>query len=499
MTPLVTAAEMNEIDSGTQKTYGIPAIALMEGAGIGAWRVVSEKLKRDDSVVFVAGKGNNGGDALVMARHCWCERRTGSVVLVVSESELSDLARTHANAIRKLGMPVYTWGADRDASVGELDSAALIVDGVLGTGLNGPARGASAEVIEAIRAASAFTVAVDVPSGAGDGWRPEWPVVRAQLCVTFGLPKQMLYMPRVRSQVGQIVRVPLTFARELAYSQSHSCHLVEESDVCELLPPMPADAYKGVRGRVGVFGGSTGMTGAPLLAAVSALRCGAGLASVICDPDLVAVIASYEASVMVKPVSGVEFGGAFDTVCVGPGWGTSGRDVLLREVVSSARRGVIDADGLRVLAGMDEPMRLGERWILTPHVGELAAMIGRSTDEVLDEWLGSVREASLRYDAVVVAKSHVTAVGTPDGRTWVIDGMAPALGTAGSGDVLAGAIAALLCRVDDAATAAIVGVMLHARAGRRAMAERGYFLSSDLPAALAAEVAHCEGSSGSPG
>ena len=500
MTPLVTAEEMNEVDSGTQTTYGIPAIVLMEGAGIGAWRVIAERAKPGDAIVFVVGKGNNGGDALVMARHCWCERRTGSAVLVAPESELSDLAKTHAAALRALGMPLYVWGTDRDASVRELDSAAFVVDGVLGTGLNGPARGASAEVIEAINSALAHRVAVDVPSGAGDGWRPEWPVVRADLSVTFGLPKQMLYMPRVRPYAGKIIRVPLTFARELACSGSHRCHLVEDRDLRELIPPMPADAYKGVRGSVGVFGGSIGMTGAPLLAAVSALRCSAGLASVICDPGVAAAIASHEAAVMVKPVSGAELGRVshdFDSACVGPGWGTSGRDELLRAVVGGSRFGVIDADGLKVLASMEEPLRPGEGWVLTPHVGELAALIGISTDEVLDDWFGSAREASLRYNTVVVAKSHVTVIAAPDGRTWVVDGMTPSLGTAGSGDVLAGAIAALLCRLEDAATAAIAGVVLHARAGRRAAAEHGYFLSSDLPAALSVEVALCDGSSGS--
>jgi hydroxyethylthiazole kinase-like uncharacterized protein yjeF len=494
MIRLVSSTEMAAIDRTAQEQYRIPGISLMECAALLSWQVI--RRRTDGPVTFVVGKGNNGGDALAVARHCRTAGTVCRVVCVVPEAKLSDLARTQFEGVRGLDIPVTVWTEDESTARSWISGAPVIVDGMLGTGLSGVAREPLSSVITAVNDRDGVTIALDVPSGGGDAWRTDWPVIRADLTLTLGLPKRFLFSPNLRPHCGEIVHLPLTYPSEIMREADGASYLISLGDLSERLSPLPSQSYKRSRGSVAVLGGSVGMTGAPVLAARSALSCGAGLATVICDAECYPVIASHLVSALARPLGEIdrEDLGRHNAVCIGPGWGTENREDLLRGIISQCSRGVLDADALNVLAAMDRPPALDGEWVLTPHVGELARLLGSSTEDVLSQWETSAISAAARYGAVVVAKSHVTVVATPDGTTYVYDGMNPVLATGGSGDVLAGVVAALLCRVTPV-DAAIGAVLLHGAAGESAK-ERGIVLAEELPAFIASRAAEQFGASG---
>jgi NAD(P)H-hydrate epimerase len=226
-----------------------------------------------------------------------------------------------------------------------------------------------------------------------------------------------------------------------------------------------------------------------VLAADAALAAGAGLVTIFADHDTYPVIAPQRASVMTRPLAdgeGVPDLARFSAAVVGPGWGTArARSGMLAEIVSATGRGVIDADGLAVLA---RGVKVRGSWVLTPHPGELATLLGVSHADVLGGFLDAAVEAAKRYDATVVAKAVTTVVARPNGQMCVVDGMCPHLATAGSGDVLAGTIGALIAAGYESWDAARAGVAAHLAAGRALARSAGFFSSSELPAAVAQEL-----------
>jgi NAD(P)H-hydrate epimerase len=249
------------------------------------------------------------------------------------------------------------------------------------------------------------------------------------------------------------------------------------------LAPLPREAHKGRRGHLAAFAGSEGTTGAAWLASTAAARSRPGLVTLFLDRSLYTSAIRRFQSVMVRPWDGPaqDFPARrFSALLVGPGWGLGpGRAEWLAHLLGLALPGVLDADGITLLAGLDGP-RLGGRWVLTPHPGEFARLAGLEVPELLADPLPPLLEASSRLEAVILLKGHCSYVASPDGRYWILDGMNPALATGGSGDVLAGIVGGLLAGGLPPLAAARIGALLHARAGERAYGERGYFLAEDL-------------------
>ncbi len=488
MTRLVTSQAMQTIDRRAQEEFGIPSLALMEGAGLLAWQQLTRDLdlgrsRPDPRLCFVAGKGNNGGDALVMARYAIGDGYASVVVLAAPITELGEQAAMHARILRNLGVSMSEWGDD--AAGDAVESADIIVDGLSGTGISGALRAPLDAICAAVNASRASVVSVDAPSGLSEEWRPGMPIVHAEWTFTMGLPKTCLYAPQARLSCGTIRMTPVSFPRALLDDPTIPGELLEPRDLSRLIAPLQPGAYKHRRGLVSVFGGTIGTTGAAVLTAEGAHRCRAGLVTIHADAEVYPIVASAVRSVMVQRLDpeAIESIRA-DALAIGPGWGTgSERAELLRRLVAQGPRGVIDADGLNLLA-QAPGIALSDAWVLTPHPGELARLLGRDSAAVSGDFVGSVVECARERRAIVIGKSHTTVIARPDGRYAIVDGMNPALGTGGSGDVLTGAVAGLLAGGADPWDAARAAVLAHQEAGRRLRERVGLFLAEELPAEL---------------
>ncbi len=493
----VDCARAAHIDRLARERYHLPELVLMEDAGLTAWRLACERLwgggRPDGPVVFLAGRGNNGGDALVMARQCQLDGHRELAVVLAGEPSADSPAGLHLAICRALGVEILRFPADAARVEERLAHAAWLVDGLAGTGLAGAARPPLDALIRLVNAAAARTLAVDLPSGTGDAFRQGYSAVEAEITLTIGLPKVCLYLPLVRPYCGQILVVPGVFPRELAEAEDIPGEMLGEEALRELRP-LPREAHKGRRGHLAVFAGAEGTTGAAWLASTAAARSRTGLTTLFLDRALYSSAFRRFQSVMVRPWEPTPWPRGFElssssgfaprrytALLVGPGWGLSPeRAEWLARLLGLALPGALDADGITLLAGLPAP-RLGGRWVLTPHPGEFARLAGLEVPELLADPLPPLLAASARLEAVVLLKGHCSYVASPEGRYWILDGMNPALATGGSGDVLAGIVGGLLAGGLPPLAAARLGALLHSRAGELAYRERGYFLAEDLP------------------
>ena len=512
--PLPDAATMRGIDRWAIEERGVAGLDLMERAGTGVARAV-ERLSGDGRVVVVCGKGNNGGDGLVAARLLRDAGREVTVACVASPQEFTGDARE--NLTRLPGdPPVLLSGGDRppagqsraDATL--LDGAAVIVDALLGTGYQAGGsptgmRGAVAEAIDAVNAAKAPVVSVDVPSGvdASTG-AVAASAVRASVTVTFHAAKPGLWIRPGKAHAGTVETIDIGIPR--GAPGEPAIGLIEPS-VLALLARRDGASTKFSSGHVLVAGGSPGLIGAPRMAAQASMRAGAGYVTACVPASLQGILASagpaelmtrglaegpdgaLSADAAESVLKDAERGGA---LALGPGLGRSdGAIAFARALARGATVAlVLDADGLNAHAGRlpdlaDRPAST----ILTPHAGELGRLLALESSEIERERLRHVRAAAEQARAVVVLKGDDTLVADPHGRVAVSRGGSPALATAGTGDVLTGVIVALLAQGLDAFAAGAAGVFIHAAAGREAARRLGAaegVVASDVIEALPA-------------
>jgi ADP-dependent NAD(P)H-hydrate dehydratase / NAD(P)H-hydrate epimerase len=499
LTPLLDAETMRAVDRWAINVRGVSSLDLMERAGAGVTRIV-EHVAPDGPAVVVCGKGNNGGDGLVVARLL---RETGRSVTVVCVASLGSFAGdARANLERLLGEVPLVLTEDRERSKQALTEAIVIVDALLGTGFEGEPRGAVGEAIEAVNAATAPVVSVDVPSGvdASTGVA-SGAAVRAAATVTFHAGKPGLWIAPGKAHAGEVHTIDIGIPR--GAPNDTKIGLIEPA-VLDLLPKRAASSTKFLSGHVLLAGGSQGLTGAPRMAAHAAMRAGAGYVTAFVPASLQAILATAgPPELMTKGLPDVDGGLTADGVqdvldaskrggalALGPGLGRSdGAAQFARELAREAKVAlVLDADGLNAhagclsaLAGRSAPT------VLTPHAGELGRLLEVGSEEIERERLGHVRAAAEQAQAVVVLKGDDTLIADPAGRVAVSPGGAPALATAGTGDVLTGVIAALLAAGLDPFTGAAAGVWLHGQAGREAARRQGAnegVVASDVIAAL---------------
>lgn len=486
MMPVIRSDHMARIDEVAQTQYSLPSTVLMENAGIKLHRRLSalyaDLLAVGPTVVLV-GKGNNGGDGLVIARQAATQGSTDISVVYLSDELTGDPA-THMAACRALGIPMHQWPSDdaREA----VSNAALIVDAVFGTGIRGALRGSGADLVSAANECDAVRVAIDVPSGLGDEFEPGFPAFAADTTLTVELAKRCLYLPAARPFCGTIETVSIGFPKALLFADDEEAELVRWDDVGTYVKSLPESSYKKTRGVVGIFAGAVGTTGAAVLASLGCARSRAGLVHLYVDREIYPAIASMASSVLVHPLSdSMSTFDGFTALLIGPGWGRSkDRASMLRSAAIVDVPAVVDADGLNVLAecrSCGESITFQTTAVLTPHPGECARLTGVGTGKILADPVPHCRRLALETDAVIVMKSHVTYIVPPEGRVLIVDGMNAALGTGGSGDVLAGVIAGLRGSGASAVEAAVGGVLLHTEAGRRCRLVNGWFLADDLP------------------
>jgi hydroxyethylthiazole kinase-like uncharacterized protein yjeF len=491
--PLPDAEQQRATDAWAIGERGIASLELMERAGAG----LADEIRRrvpEGRVVVVVGKGNNGGDGLVVARLLREAGREVDVLLLASGEELQGDARVNFD---RLPEP-----HPRPFEAAALAGSAAIVDAILGTGFSGeprePARSAIAAINDA--AGDAVVFACDVPSGvdassgeiAGDA-------VRAHATVTFHAAKPGLWISPGKTHAGDVTVIDIGIPDGAPVTPSVG--LIAPA-VLESVPHRAHDSTKFAAGALMVCGGSTGLTGAPCMAAEAALRAGAGYVTALVPASLNLVFEQRLLEVMtvalpdkdgtlIQPALEValERTQRADALVLGPGLGRKpGTFKLVRKLAAAVSIPlVLDADGLNAHAGRLE--ELAERpaaTVLTPHAGELARLLELDGGEIAAHRLRYVRDAAARADAVVLLKGDDTIVAAPDGRAAVSRGGAPALATAGTGDVLSGVIGAYLSKGMDPFGAACAGVFVHARAGRLAARTIGTegVIASDVIALL---------------
>jgi ADP-dependent NAD(P)H-hydrate dehydratase / NAD(P)H-hydrate epimerase len=498
--PLLGAGEQRATDSWAIDTVGIPGLELMERAGTGLAELTIELAPRGP-VAVLCGIGNNGGDGLVAARVLREHGVDVRALIVGAPDRLQGDAR--ANLERLPGPPPERF--DQPA----LEGAAAIIDAILGTGFSGEPREPAASAIEAINRAGdrAAVVSCDVPSGVdATSGEVSGPAVRARATATFHAAKPGLWIAPGKAHAGRVRMIDIGIPP--GGPAAPTIGLIADR-VSDGVPRRHGDSTKFAAGSVLVCGGSTGLTGAPCMASESAMRAGAGYVTACVPASLGAIFEARLLEVMTVPLEdrdgSLELGGEqvvldraerSDALVLGPGLGRGdAAGELARSIALAAELPLlIDADGLNAHAGALSSLA-GRRTatVLTPHAGELARLLETDSASVGRHRLRSARQAAGAADAIVVLKGDDTLVAEPGGRVAVSRGGAPALATAGTGDVLSGVIGAYLAKHMDPFHAACAGVLVHARAGRLAAEEIGEegVIASDviamLPRALAAE------------
>jgi NAD(P)H-hydrate epimerase len=504
--PLPDAERMRAIDRWAIDERGVPSLELMERAGAGVARAV-ERLVPDGPAVVVCGTGNNGGDGLVAARLLRQAGREVTVVCAGSSAKLSGDARANLDHLPG-DMPL-----ELERSTDALLRARVVVDALLGTGFAGEPRGAVGEAIAAIAGCAAPVVSVDVPSGVDASTGVvAGAAVRASSTVTFHMAKPGLWIHPGKAYAGEVEVLDIGIPRGGRHEADIG--LIAPATL-RLLPRRTAVSTKFSSGHVLVAGGSRGLTGAPRMTALGAMRAGAGYVTACVPASQQAIVASGgppelmtrglpDADGALTP-AGVEVvleaarrGGA---LALGPGLGRGDHAIAFARALARGAEVplVLDADGLNAHAGnsgahggyghLDDLARREAATVLTPHPGELARLLDTDTDHIARERLANARVAAVRAGAVVVLKGDDTLVADPSGLVAVSPGDSPALATAGSGDVLCGAIAALLSQGLPPFAAAAAGVLLHVRAGRLAAHAQGAaegVIATDVIAALPA-------------
>ncbi len=490
---LVTAAEMRAIDRHAIDTVGIPGLVLMENAGLKVLFTLEKCLGglKGKRFTIICGKGNNGGDGLVVARHLHNNHLPLHVFLVYPPEELSADARTNLAILRQSGhQPIVMAGTeDLERLRIALEFSDCVIDALFGTGFAGEIEGYPREVVAIANEGNLRRVAIDVPSGleATTGHVAQT-TFQAHLTVTLGAPKIGLFLYPGRDAAGEVWVAdiglpPPTFE---AVPSEHT--LLTREVVASLLPARPDQGHKGTFGHVLILAGSQDYQGAGVLSTYGALRSGAGLVTLgmprgvagrlSCDilPDvIVRTFGEADGGFALEPDDVRGFSGVYHALVAGPGWGKGrARQHSLQVLLEGWPGGlVLDADALNALAEGGGRSSDAENLVLTPHLGEMSRLLGRPVGAIQADPVGAAREFVARQPCVLVLKSATTVVMGPDGHAFLCSRPNAGLARGGAGDLLSGLIGGLLAQGLGGLRAALLGVFLHAEAGAIARAELG--------------------------
>jgi ADP-dependent NAD(P)H-hydrate dehydratase / NAD(P)H-hydrate epimerase len=515
---ILTAAEMREVDRLTTERYGIPSLTLMENAGHSVAEFIRGRFAplQARRVVVLCGKGNNGGDGFVAARHLREMGASVSVYLFASPDELGGDAATNRKHWEEAGgqlTPILgagDWQTRKDA----LRSADIIIDALLGTGVRGKVEGLLAEVIADVNRRDSSpdhaVVAVDIPSGlsADTGEVPD-PVVRAGYTVTLTAPKRGMVRSDASRAVGDLlvreIGSPFELIDEIGEG---NLRWSEPREFCaKFAARRTPEGHKGDYGHALIVAGSVGKTGAAVLASWAALRVGAGLVTVATPEPALPIIAAHTPEVMTAPLAATKAGtisvrtldgGYFDSLVegkraigIGPGLTTNAETVefVHKVVAQRAVPIILDADGLNAFDGGAADLKSSNGLLgVTPHPGEMARLLGCSIQDLQANRVEIALKAAADWNAVVVLKGHETVTASPTGEAFINSTGNPGMGTGGTGDVLTGMLAGLVAQFGHGlnysgfAQLLAFGAYLHGLAGDIPYAEHSEapLIASDL-------------------
>ena len=510
---ILTAEEMREVDRLTTERYGIPGLTLMENAGASVAQFIALRWTglAQRRIVVLCGKGNNGGDGFVAARHLRELKAKPEVYLFAAQEEMRGDAATNCKRWQEAYGELHVvrdpnaWQSAKPV----LASAEIIVDALLGTGTRGAVAGLLGEVVTDVNQRRgpirSAVVAVDIPSGlVADAGEANGPVVKAAHTVTFTAPKIGMTVAASSDHVGQLFVRDIGSPPELIEEVGKSnIRWIDAREVSKFAVPRRADGNKGNYGHALIVAGSVGKSGAAVLASWAGLRVGAGLVTVATPEAVLPIVAAHTPEIMTEPLPATEAGtismrsfeyGRFDrlvkgkrALAIGPGLTTQDETQQFVHAVVERRSApiVLDADGLNAFAGHAQELRNGNGPIaLTPHPGEMARLLGCEIKDVQARRLEVARKSAADWNAFVILKGHQTVIASPDGQMFINSTGNPGMGTGGTGDVLTGMLAGLTAQfgTNDWVRVLAFGVYLHGLAGDVAYADAGEapLLASDL-------------------
>ena len=499
---LVTSSEMMNLDNVAINKYSIPGIVLMENAGLQVVHKINRLFNsclENKRIMIFCGKGNNGGDGIVIARHLINKGADVKTFLLCSPSEIKGDSATNLKILQSMGARIYPIINDKDLHRVDISMiySDLIVDAIFGTGFKGEASGISASLIKLINQSKRQILSVDIPSGLeADTGKIYGECIKAAYTITFGLPKIGLYIEPGCRFSGEIEVVDISFPQKLLNHSSLNRELITLDWVKHRLMKRDFNTHKGTYGHVLVLGGSPGMTGAVYLAATGALKAGAGLVTAAVPRSLNPILEQKLTEVMTKPLPENDKGflgrdslepileiiKSIDSIIIGPGMGVSIEgETLLKELLPQIKIPILlDADGLNLLSRIvasDEAFlkKIQAQIIITPHPGEMARLCKMNIQDVQNDRLTSSEKFAKQWNVILVLKGSKTLISTPNGKTFLNITGNPGMATGGTGDVLAGIIGALLGQGFDTETSAAMGVFLHGYAADKAVKHIGEY------------------------
>lgn len=496
---LYGAASARQADELMAGTYATPTLLLMEAAGRGAVQEILALYPLDSRFLVVCGTGGNGGDGYVVAREL---HRLGKKVFVL---QTASQAPTHPDAAVNFAIcqaqkvPTYTWGEEGTIPFlnAFLQEEVIVVDGLLGTGTQGPVTGVALDILEFIRPMARRVVALDLPSGLNaDGGSVATTPWVARHTLSFGLLKACHYLTPASTFCGQVHLLDIGYIHEVIQALTPLAEVMNTEWLRKVYRPRRADTHKGTYGHVLIVGGSYGMAGAPALAASAALEAGAGLVSALIPGSAVSGFHRKQLEAMAVPYGRTDhasldaealplFQQAVEgkhAIVLGPGMGQAEETAVffdqalahLKRLGQEAPVLILDADGINLLA--DIPARwdlLPPRTILTPHPGEMARLLGVSVPEVQNSRLKAATQLAEARGVTLVLKGHNSIVATRGGIPLICTRGNAGMATAGMGDVLAGAIGAWAAQAYSAHHATAIATCIHSVAGDRVARQVG--------------------------
>jgi ADP-dependent NAD(P)H-hydrate dehydratase / NAD(P)H-hydrate epimerase len=509
---ILTVAEMKEVDRLSTERAGVASLALMENAGDSVASFIQQRFadlaKR--TITVLCGKGNNGGDGFVAARHLRDMGAHPEVVLCASPDDVHGDAAE--NLKRWQAFPGDVRVVDGEAAWEKLAlsfaAGTIVVDALLGTGTRGPVTGLLQRVIHDVntkRSKRATVVAVDIPSGLiADTGESAGEAICADFTITFTAPKVGMLLRDAPSRMGTLIVRDIGSPPELIDEIAKGDYRwLDAREFEDFATPRRSAGNKGDYGHALIVAGSVGKTGAAVLASWSALRVGAGLVTVATPEPALSAIAAHTPEIMTEPLAATSAGtisirsleaGYFESlldrkraIAIGPGLSTQKEtQEFIRAIVKkrSGPRMIVDADGLNAFAGRAGELRQSEAIAITPHPGEMARLVGGSVPDVQANRISIARKAAVAWNLFVILKGQQTLIAAPDGRIAINSTGNPGMATGGTGDVLTGMLAGLTAEFSsiDWFQTLCFGVYLHGLAGDVAYAERDQapLMASDL-------------------
>ena len=486
---VVTAAEMRQIDQDTIEDIGIPGIVLMETAGSAIVRAIEQHYPTAQRISILVGKGNNGGDGLVIARQLAHTGHDVYIFLVSPADSFTGEAAINLQIAKNLGLRIEAILGEKEAWKRWMTNCELLVDAIFGTGLRGAVRDPIATFVDAINNLSTPILSVDLPSGLdADSGNPLGICVRADRTVTIGLPKRGLLVHPGAELAGKLEVVDIGFPTQVIDAQDIKVHWTTAAHASEWIPQRPPTSHKGSYGRVLVVAGSTGMTGAAALASEAALRVGAGLVTLAIPKSLNPILEGLLPEVMTLPLPETDAGSLSvsaastllefaeqtkSVLAIGPGISQHpGTVALVRQLARENQEHklggqmVIDADGLNAIAQIPEIMSFLDReTVLTPHPGEMARLTNTPVSTLEADRIRTAQTFANEQGVTLVFKGAPTVISEANGDVWINSTGNPGMGTGGMGDVLTGVIAGLMAQGLSSERAATLAVYIHGLAG----------------------------------